>query len=103
MSLAEATRRGRFLKARFGVNGIQYGSRSFGTLEATLEAAFGRLDAMELTPFHSRAYTSNELAAPETGGDTQLSVAAAAGHRLRRKYRAAPRRPEIRALITLHY
>src|SRR5262245_21491519 len=34
MSLARTIRRGAFLKARFGVNPIQYDSRSFGTAGA---------------------------------------------------------------------
>src|SRR6185437_7455413 len=43
MSLAPASSRGAFLKARLAVNGIQCAARSFGTLTA---GAFGLLSSM---------------------------------------------------------
>src|SRR5947209_1588006 len=51
MSLAPASSRGAFLKARFAVNGIQWAARSLGTLTA---AGRGLLSSMGASSFRKR-------------------------------------------------
>src|SRR5271167_4989203 len=60
MSLARAMSRGRFLKARFGVNGSQKASRSFGM--SARAAAVGLTGVVMGTPWRLR-----RLNAPDEG------------------------------------
>src|ERR1700741_162033 len=80
MSLAPASRRGCFLKARLAVNGIQCAARSLGTLTGL---ARGLLSSMGAS-----SSKVERLARDET-------VAAVAVHLSHREGCSAPRRPEL--------